>query len=98
MTDLIAAAAAAADLGTPSARKSGRNPRWPYLPVVVTTDEAGVTRTAIIRKKAFATREEAVEYATRHIDSLRDSLARRLADPRLRALRERYGLPRDLTD
>ena len=96
--DLIAAAAAAADLGIPASRKSGRNPRWPYVPVVVTTDEAGVTRTAIIRKRAFATSAEAVEYATRHIDSLRSSLARRLADPRLRALRELHGLPRNLTD
>lgn len=98
MNDLIAAAAAAADFGTPSARKAGRNPRWPYLPMVVTTAINGRPETTIIRKRAFATREEAVAFATRHIDSMRDSLARRLADPRERALREYYGLPRDLTD
>jgi hypothetical protein len=96
--DLIAAAAAAADLGIPASRKSGRNARWPYLPVVVTTGLNGGTRTTVIPKRAFATSAEAVEYATRHIDSLRSSLARTLADPSARALREQHGLPRNLTD
>ncbi len=98
MNDLIAAAVAAADFGTPSARKAGRNPRWPYQPVVVTTGIDGGTRTTIIPKRAFATREEAVAFAARHIDAGRDSLARSLADPSCRALREQHGLPRDLTD
>lgn len=88
------------DLGTASARKSGRNSRFPYVPIVklagVDSIGQGTAQTRQLLGKAFANREQAVEYAQMHLDALRDDLAERLAIPRHRALREQYGLPRDL--
>lgn len=54
-----AEAAAECDFGKPSARKSGRNPKWPYVPVIVSP----TGRTTQIRMRAFATRAEAVAYS-----------------------------------
>lgn len=88
----VAAAAANADLGSPTAAKRGRNPRWPYVPVL--TLAGG--RTQQLRGLAYATREEAVGRAEREIAAMRASLARRLLVPRHRALREQFGLPREL--
>lgn len=90
---LISAAVEAADFGRPSARKSGRRAEWPYVPVIVANG-----RQSQILRRAFATREEAVDHAAEHIAELRADLARRLALPQMRALRERYGLPRELED
>jgi hypothetical protein len=86
------------DFGKPSARKRGKDPRWPYVPVI---EHAGVASSPKpwqeqVRGLAFATRTEAVSSAKVHIAKLRLELAKKLADPRMRALRERYGLPRDL--
>lgn len=90
-TDEIAAVVAAVDFGKASARKRGRDPRWPYVPVI----EDSVGQSQILRR-AFATRDEAVDYAQRHLDGLRESIAARLALPNMRALREQYGLPREI--
>lgn len=80
-----------ADHGKPTAVKRGRNPRWPYVPVI----DHG-THTEQIVKRAFATRDEAIACAARVIEGRAADLARKLADPRYRALREQYGLPREI--
>ncbi len=92
--------AATIELGSPSARKGGRDPRWPYVPVIVYagTPESPKGYTGQVRGLAYATRDEAVDAAERSIVATRASLARKLADPRHRALREQYGLPRELDD
>lgn len=91
-------AAEAADLGKASAAKRGRNPRWPYVPIIdYGPQEFGVhaVHTQQIKGKAFATRDEAVAYAQRVIDHQRALLAKHLALPGYRALREQHGLPRE---
>lgn len=77
---------------TASARKGGRDPRWPWVPVIRRGDH-----TAQVKGMAFATRDEAVDYAQLVLDAEAASLARKLADPRYRALREQHGLPRELS-
>ncbi len=80
------------DFGRPTARKRGRDPRWPYVPVI----DHG-TYTTQIRALAYTTRAEAIAVGERYIEALRAGLAERLADRRHRALRESYGLPRDVS-
>jgi hypothetical protein len=69
-----------------TAIKRGRNPKWPYVPVFF----SGSGGQQQIRGKAFATREEAIAYAERCIVGMRQSFARRLAEPRNRALRAQW--------
>lgn len=96
-TDQIARVAAETDLGTATARKTGRTTTYPYVPVVRTTDPTtGTVRTKQILGRAFPTREEAVAYAEREIAARRTSLAEMLARPRHGALREQHGLPREI--
>jgi hypothetical protein len=83
--------AAVADFGTPTARKTGRNPRWPYVPVLIVNG-----RQQQILGYAYATRDGAIASAVDHIVYARADLAVKLADPRYRALREQYGLPREI--
>jgi len=78
------------DLGTVTARKRGRNPRFPYVIVIDHGD-----RTKQVLGSAFATAEEAVQNGRRILATQRADLARRLADPRNRALRRHYGLPEE---
>lgn len=80
-------AAARADLGTPAARKSGRNPRWPYVPIVLHGE-----RQEQILRRAYATRAEAVDAARRTIEHRRRDLARKLAQPNYRALRAQHNV------
>lgn len=90
----IQEAAAAADFGVASARKRGRNPEFPYVPVI---EHQNGQRTANpVKGLAFATRAEAVAQAQRQIDAQRAALATKLGERRYRALREQYGLPREL--
>jgi CRISPR/Cas system endoribonuclease Cas6 (RAMP superfamily) len=91
---------ATVDLGRASARKGGRRPEWPYLPVVIHSEgvRVGATRQETIVKRAFATREEAVDYAARVIAFRRSTLAKHLGERRYRALREQYGLPREIEE
>jgi hypothetical protein len=97
---LIEAVVAEADFGTASARKGGRHPKWPYVPVIVYDDGRGDERqrTSQVIGRAYATRDEAVASAQRQIDHMRARLGVKLRNPRLRALREQYGLPRELAD
>ena len=90
--------AAGADLGQPGARKSGRDPRWPYVPLVQYTGTVVSPKPFVsqIPRRAFATRAQALAYAYDHIERHRAELARKLADPRYGALRQQYGLPREL--
>ncbi|RDI17260.1 hypothetical protein DEU38_12396 [Rhodococcus sp. AG1013] len=90
----VATAAANADLGSPGAVKRGRNSRWPYVPILELTGG----RAQQLRGLAYATRGEAVARAEREIAAARASLARRLLVPRHRALREQFGLPRELPE
>jgi hypothetical protein len=91
--------AANANFGKPSAAKRGRNPKWPYVPVI---DHGEVkigrhqTWTEQLRGLAFATRDEAISCAATHIANRRADLASKLADPRYRALRGQYGLPEEI--
>lgn len=103
MTMFTDAAASDAAKSTPSAQKRGRNARWPYVPVILHADSgpharAGGIRQEQILRKAFATRDEAINYAAEVIERRRADLERKLADPVQRALREWHGLPRELTD
>lgn len=89
-TQTPAAAAAAADFGQPGARRTGRNPQWPYVPVILDPNVRSGQRQLL--GVAFATRDEAVAYAEGHILRLRHDLAGKLAQPRYRALRRQYGV------
>lgn len=96
--DAIVAAVDATHFGKASAQKRGRNPKWPYVPVILhaTGGLGGGGHQEQIRKRAFETRDEAVGYAQSVIDARRESLARDLAAPNHRALREAHGLPREV--
>jgi hypothetical protein len=86
------------DFGVATARKTGRDRRWPYVPVIRTTD-ADTSRTHVsqILKRAYETREEAIAYGEQRILAARENLAYRLAGYRYRSLRGQYGLPRELS-
>jgi hypothetical protein len=86
-----------ADLGEASALKRGRNPLYPYVPVIKTTSGVGQEHTSQLLGLAYQTRDEALHRAQLHIDALRAHIARQLSEPRYRALRESYDLPREIT-
>lgn len=91
LAEQIERAAATAAFGSPTATKRGRNPQWPYVPVI---DHGCYT--SQIKGLAYATRTEAIDAAKRHVAQCQADLARKLAEPRHRALREQYGLPREI--
>jgi hypothetical protein len=82
--------------GTATASKRGRNPKWPYVPVITYGDDVGRQHTEQILGVAYATREEAIARAQKGLDSARRLLAKKLADPCYRALRRQYGLPEEI--
>lgn len=86
-----AQAAANANLGRPTARKSGRDARWPYVPVVVISDDVRDIECQV-RGLAYATRSEAIDAAEKHIARERAELERKLSLPNYRALRAQYGV------
>jgi hypothetical protein len=93
----IEAIAASFPFGTPSAVKRGKFSEWPYIAVIKDyMGKSGATHNPMGRS-AYATREEAVAAAERHIAALRTHFRTNLADPRFRALRQQYGLPRELS-
>lgn len=83
------------DFGTPIAWKRGRNPKYPYVPVLE-LPEGCIQQTEQIRGLAYRTAAEAVAGGKREIEKRRQDLARKLADPRYRSLREWHGLPREI--
>ncbi|MPZ58418.1 MAG: hypothetical protein GEU91_18385 [Rhizobiales bacterium] len=87
--------------GRASAAKRGRNPNWPWVPIIDYGKQkvsVHATRTAQIRNRAYRTREEACACARQCIDEATAHLRSHLLDPRYRALREQYGLPRELVE
>lgn len=89
-------AAETAFFGKATARKCGRNPRWPYCPVIDKGPGYGI-RKQQIPGLAFQTRDEAIRAAEDHIAQEREFLFSRLLEPRMRALRSQHGLPREIT-
>lgn len=81
--------------GKPGARKSGRNPRWPYVPIITHTNDVGRESTQQIPGLAYETREAATARAEQEIAAYRERIARQLGEKRFRALREQFGLPRE---
>lgn len=87
------------DMGKPSAAKRGRNPQYPYVPIVDFGEQEigrNTTRTEQLKGWAFPTHELAVDHAEKVIAARRTALAARLKEPRLRALRQHYGLPAEM--
>lgn len=89
--------------GIASAAKRGRNPEFPYVPVVKLTEADGSPRqsmaqTSQLKGLAYVTRQEAVDRAQRHIDRGFADLEAKLGMPHHRALREWHGLPREFSD
>lgn len=83
-------------LGSPSAAKRGRNAQWPYIAVIKDyLGRPGATHNPMGRR-AYATRDEAIAAASQYIEASRAKLRHDLGQPRMRALREQYGLPREL--
>lgn len=95
LAEAIEDAVALADFGRPNAARRGRDPRWPYVPIITDTRRGHTNQ---VLGRAFATRGEALACAEAHIAALRASLRRRLAEPRQRALRAQHGLPRELSE
>jgi hypothetical protein len=97
ITEAAAEVAAKVDFGKASANKRGRNPKFPYVPVVIHsyTDRPGTYQSQILGR-AYVTRQEAVAMAEAQIAHLRAKLATDLVNPCQRALREWYGLPREI--
>lgn len=85
------------NFGEPEAVKRGRRAEWPYVPVL-RFHAHGKHQTTQIKGFAYATREEAIEKATKQVAFLRQHYAERLRDPRYRALRLQYGLPQEAAD
>lgn len=86
------------EAGEASAQKRGRNPVFPYVPVILHQDirKRGETRQEQILKRAFITREEAVIFAQKVIDARVKHFEKQINSIGCRALREQYGLPREL--
>lgn len=94
LAEQIAEITGALDLGTAGAVKRGRDPRWPYVPIIAHAGPPATT--SQIKGLAYTTRGEATTAAQGHLDALRADLAAKLAEPRMRALREHHGLPREI--
>lgn len=90
-----AAAVHAFDNLRPKAAKRGRNPEYPYVPIVEHY-EGPNTRTEQILGFAFAEKADAVAHAFEVIERRKWDLERKLSQPRYRALREHHGLPREI--
>lgn len=99
--DAVESVVAARDFGAAAAAKRGRNPKFPYVPVIKLRSDGsqlggyGSARTRQLKGLAYATREEAIARAQRQIDSAKRQFADDLCKPNRQALREYYGLPRD---
>lgn len=78
-------------IGEATAVKRGRDPRWPYVPVI-----RYPTHTMQLRNRAFATASEAKDCAATALENLRDLRRQQLLMPGQRALRESVGLPREV--
>ena len=86
------------DFGTATAQKRGRNPRFPYVPVIRhhTGGKGGDGYQEQIRARAFASRDEAIAHAQAVLNQRRSNLGGKVLNPAYRALRESLGLPREI--
>jgi hypothetical protein len=77
-----------------NASKRGRNPRYPYVPIIITDDTRapGRKHQSQIQAVAYATRDEAVGYAQMTINFWRDRFRKQLIDPRMNAIRRQWGV------
>jgi hypothetical protein len=102
LEERIEAIVAAENFGGASAAKRGRNPKFPYVPVIQLLPDGGQlggcgsARTIQLRGLAYATREQAIGRAERQILADRRRFRKNLWDPGCRVLRERHGLPCEL--
>ena len=83
-----------------TASKRGRNPKWPYVPIIIHGDDRRSNfhgRSEQIRAKAFETRDEAIDYASRVIAARKADLEQKIKTPRFRALRRQNGLPEEIS-
>ena len=90
-------AVAEMNFGEPEAVKRGRRAEWPYVPVL-RFHEHGNHQTTQIKGRAFATREEAIACAQKHVEHMRQFYAKRLRERGCRALRIQHGLPAEAAD
>lgn len=91
------------DFGKPSAAKRGRPLARSHVPIIEHTQKAppfniGRRHTEQIQGRAFAKRDDAVNYAQRVIDARRVDLLSKLVAPGGRALREYHGLPTEVPE
>jgi hypothetical protein len=97
--DVMARRDAEEGFGVARARKRGRNPQWPYVPVIFTRTAAGrpdVGFESQILGNAYETRELALACAERHIATARHGFRYRLLQSNYRALRGQWGLPQEM--
>jgi hypothetical protein len=85
---------------TATAAKRGKNPKFPYVPLLKITPKDGSRgrTTNPTQGVAYATREEAIAKAQQCLDSYRYVRAHTMLRPSHRAERDYHGLPRDITD
>jgi hypothetical protein len=76
--------------------KRGRNPAYPHVPIY-RYNGPGRAQTKQLQGRAYAERADAINCAQRYIDLLKDQMRDRLQHPGSRALREQWGLPRELS-
>jgi hypothetical protein len=93
LREQIETVVASVHFGTATAAKRGRNPKWPYVPIIDRSEDRVRQSTEQLQGFAFETREEAILFAERTMARRREMLAYHLAQPRYRLLREQYGLP-----
>lgn len=91
LADQIDAVLQRMDLGEAIARKVGRDPVWPYVPIIKYK-----AHTKQIMNRAFTTREAAIECAQQVIDKQREANRVMFLTPRYRAFRQQWGLPENI--
>lgn len=95
----IDAVVAKANRGRATAAKRGRNPKFPWVPIIdygPQREGVHVQRTSQVRGRAYRSREEAVAVAQAQIDRASEVMAAQLRQPTMRAMRSWHGLPREL--
>lgn len=79
------------DFGTATAAKRGRDPAWPYVPII---QYAKFTKQ--VRNRAFTTRQAAIDCAQGVVDKARETAGTQFKTPRYRAFRQQWGLPTEI--
>lgn len=92
-TEMVEAAISAFPYPKPTAAKRGRNPKWPYVPVL---DYGRFTKQILGR--AYSTRGEAVQAAAAAVAQLKQLDDRKLWRVGSRAMRRQFGLPGDISN